>query len=733
MPEPSSSLQAILRNRKIRMVGPLPRTKMFLKAAKVVEGLSKLSEITIDFMSTDRTLDLAELVGQSHTVKIKLGEEDNSASSDGMQSNNEDSGTWRDFMGTCVEAQMIGLHEGYAFYTVQLRPWLWFLTRTTGCRIFQNMNTVDIIKKIFQDRGFADYTFDVLRTPDTRVYCVQYNETDYDFICRLMEEEGIYFFSTVKNGKDHLMLVDDSGKHKPVPDAATIDFAQREANYRRAADHIFEWRGAERVTSGKVTLRDYDFERPKADLTSSVAIPTGRHARKNYELYRYPGHYRKTQLGGIYARVRMEAEACRHETRTGIGNVRTLATGHTFTLKDHKRSSENKEYLITGAVHLMQIEVQNEDESQQLTRSTRAQGQTGATGKGAPKLPGTIEFDEDNRDSYRCTLQTILKNVPFRAPQVTPWPEIPGILLAKVTGPAGEEIYTDKYGRIKVQFPWDREGKNDENTTCWIRHVTPWSGKNWGMIHIPRIGQEVVIQFEDGDPDRPICTGMLYNADLMPPYTLPENMTQSGIVTRSTKGGSASTFNELIFEDKKDGEFVRLQSEKDYFEKIKNNAVITVGMEKKDPGDYTMTIYNHRNEYVKEGDSTFKVEKGNEIRDIKTDKSEKIGQHSTKEVGGNLSSKVTGNEKHEISGNREASVTGNSKNSITGSYTNDVTGSVTIESKQGITLKVGGNSIEITPAGITIKGTMIETNANGMATHKSSGIMMIQGSIVNIN
>jgi type VI secretion system secreted protein VgrG len=722
-------MTAILENRKLRMTGPLPRTKMFLKAARVTEGLSKLSEITLDFMSTDKALNLADLVGQSHTVMVKLGSDDDSTATEGS----DDDSSWRKFMGTCIEAQLIGLHEGYGFYSVELRPWLWFLTRTTGCRIFQNLNAVDIIKKIFGDRGFADYSFDLSRTPDPRVYCVQYNETDYDFVCRLMEEEGIYFYSTVERGKDHLMLVDDIGKHKPVPGAASIDFALREAEYRRTADHIFEWRGSENVTSGKVSLRDYNFEKPKADLTASKAIPKGSHPHKNYELYGYPGRHRETPLGDIHARVRMESEACRHLTRSGIGNVRTLATGHTFALKDHGRSSENQDYLITGAVHLMQIEVQNEDESQQLTRESRAKGQTGATGGTAPKLPGTIEIDEDNKDSYRCTFETIPKNVPFRAPLTTPWPQIPGILLAKVTGPAGEEIYTDKYGRIKVQFPWDREGKNDENTTCWIRYVTPWSGKNWGMIHIPRIGQEVVIQFEDGDPDRPICTGMLYNADLMPPYALPDNMTQSGIVTRSTKGGSTNTFNELIFEDKKDAEFVRLQSEKDYKETIKNNAVITVGMEKKDPGDYTMTIYNNRTETVKTGDSTFTVETGNEIRDIKTNKTETIGKDSTKEVKGNLSSTVKGNEKHEIKGNRDASITGNAKNAITGTYTNDVTGSVTIESKQSITLKVGGNSITIDQSGITIKGIMVETNATGMATHKASGIMTIQGSLVNIN
>lgn len=713
---PPPTITAILENRKLKFKGPLPENKAYIKAARVIEGLSQITQTTIDFMAHDRYAKMEDMVGQAHTIKI-------------LKNNNLEAPQWREFRGTCVEASYLGLQEGFSFFTLEIRPWIWFLTKTWNNRIFQNLNAVDIIKKVFGDRGFSDYTFTVSRTPDVRVYTVQYNETDYAFICRLMEEEGMYFYSTVRSEKDHLIITDGQSGHSPVEGMAEIKFETRESKFRRAGSHIYEWRAAEGVRGGKVTLRDYDFEAPSADRTVTKAIPMGKHTHKNYESFRYPGHYRKTPLGEIYARVKMESEACPHLMGTAIGDVATLATGATFKLTDHDRSTENADYLITSAVHLMQVEVDQKDETQTIAAMPNKTGTT----QQAIKLPSSIEFDEENRDAYRCTMRTLPKAVPFRAPQTTPWPSIPGILVAKVTGPSGEEIYTDQYGRIKVQFPWDREGRNDENTTCWIRVVTPWAGKNWGMISIPRIGQEVVVQFEDGDVDRPICTGMLYNADYMPPYALPGNMTQTGIVTRSSKGGSASTFNELIFEDKKDAEFVRLQSEKDYKETIKNNAVITVGMEKKDPGDYTMTIYHHRNEFVKEGDSTFKVEKGNEIRDIKTDKTEKIGQHSVKEVGGNLSSKVTGNEKHEITGNREASVTGNSKNAITGTYTNDVTGSVTIESKQSITLKVGGNSIVIDQSGITINGIMIKTKASAMAEHDGGGMMVVKGGIVMIN
>ncbi|QYK42389.1 MAG: type VI secretion system tip protein VgrG [Paracoccaceae bacterium] len=692
--------QVILENRKIKMDGPLGPKKMFIKSARVVEALSTVTETTIDFMSPDQKVDLGQVVGRTIKVMVQKGEEGGDA--------------WREFVGTCIEAQYMGLHEGFGFYSLEVRPWIWFLTRSSGCRIFQNQSATDIIKKIFSDRGFSDYTVSVNRSLEPRIYTVQYNETDYDFISRLMEEEGIYFFSTVKNGVDHLMIVDDIGAHQPVQDFPTIEFATREQEYRRTTDHIFEWRGSENVTSGKVTLRDYNFEKPKADMTTVKSTPKGSHSHKNYELYGYSGHYRETALGDEYARIRMQAEAVKFQVRNAIGNVRTLATGATFKLDKHKRDAENQDYLITGAVHMLQIEVQMEDETQQVK-----------------ELPGTIEFDEKNKDSYRCTFQTIPKNVPYRAPFKTEWPKIPGILLAKVTGPGGEEIYTDKYGRIKVQFPWDREGKNDENTTCWVRVVTPWSGKNWGMIHIPRIGQEVVIQFEDGDPDRPICTGMLYNADTMPPYELPANMTMQGIKTNSSKGGGG--FNELVFEDKKDEEYVRLQSEKDYFEIIKNNATITIGLEKQDDGDITTTIHRNRTETIKTGDLTLTVEQGNEKRDIKTDRTEKVGQHATQEVGGNKTMKVTGNYEGSTGGNSSATVSGNSEESVTGTFKSTVTGPITIESSASIELKVMGSSIKIDPSGVTIKGPMITTEAQGIAQHKGSGMVIIQGGLVMIN
>lgn len=685
------SSQAILENRKLRMSGPLPENQMFIKAARISEGMSKLTEISVDFMSPDKKLDMNKVVGQTIMVKMLKGQQEG----DG----------WREFAGTCISGKLIGLHQGYGFYNLECRPWLWFLTKNRQNRIFQELPVTDIIKKIFNENGFSDYTINVSRTPEPRNYSAQVNESDFTYLSRLMEEEGIYYYSTVQGGKDHLMVVDGIGGHSPVASGANIEFALRESEYRRNTDHVFDWRGSEGVTSGKVTLNDWDFEKPKADLKVVNSITKGSHSRNGFEIYRYPGHFRDTALGDIYARVAMEAQAAKHQIRDGVGNVKDLANGATFKLSKHYSDGENGDYLIVDATHMMQIEEDAKDDTQEVEAVRQQKGSGGGGGRSdAPaqeKTPGTIEFEEENKDAYRCSFKALPKDVPFRAEANTPWPKIPGILIAKVTGPGGEEIYTDQYGRIKVQFPWDREGQNDENTSCWVRVVTPWSGKNWGMIAIPRIGQEVVIQFEDGDPDRPICTGMLYNADTMPPYSLPDNKTQQGIKTRSTKGGGADNFNELVMEDKIGEEFVRLQSEKDYVEIIKNNATITVGMEKQDPGDYTQTIYANRSEFVKTGDSTFKVEKGNEIRYIKSNKDEDIDGNETKNTKGN--------------------------------FTETVTGSITIESKQKITLKVGGSSITIDHSGVTIKGAMLKTEASAMSEMKGSGVVKIQGGITMIN
>lgn len=701
-----------LKNRLVWMEGDYSSKPVNLKNARVVEGLSTLTETTIEFLSSNDALDLQDILGQT----ISVGQKD---------ADDAD----RFFTGTCTSVEYVGVYQGLSHFVAEVRPWLWFLTRTEENRIFQEKTVLDIIQEVLEDYGFwSDVQKKTTGTYKQRVYCVQYHETDFDFICRLMEEEGIYYFFVQDGKKLKMVLADSISAHKATPGGPEFEFHFKEAQYRRSNDHIFDWSEATGVTTGKVTLNDYDFEKPKADQKTVKAIPKGDHAHKSYEHYRYPGHSRIAGMGDDFTKVRMEAEAVKHKISRGAGNIRTLGVGQTLKMKGHPRKTNNVEYLVTRAVHHLQIET---DYEVQETKK--------------PLFDSTIPVDEDNQDTYRVVFDVIPKAEPFRAPQTTAWPRLLGMQTALVTGPSGEEIYTDKYGRIKVQFYWDRVGKKDEKTTCWVRCVMPWTGKNWGMISIPRIGQEVAIQFEEGDPDRPICTGMLYNTDTMPPYALPDNMTQTGIKTRSSKQGGPANYNELVFEDKKDNEFIRMHSEKDYFQDIENNAVVNIGQIKKDPGDLTQTIYHTKTETIETGDHIFSVDTGNQEIFVKTDHTKTVEGKSTTTItedteftvqSGDYTQTIsTGDVTREVSSGNEAVTVS------LGNYTLDASaGSIAIEAAMEISLTVGGNSIVIDQSGITISGIMVTMEGQAtvdvgspMTTVTGDGMLTLDGGVTMIN
>lgn len=671
--------------------GGLSKDDYQIRRAIVRENLSQLTEIRVEMTTNLPVLDLTKLPGKSVIFEIdtQLG------------------GT-RQFCGLIVSVEEFDLAEGARQLVFELRPWTWMLTRVRDSRIFQEMSAVEIIEKVFSDHGFSDFKKKLSGTYSTREYCVQYRESDFDFISRLMQEEGIYYFFDLDEegslGSGTMVLADGKSAHIKLPEYDVAEYIDdRSAQSSREDDFIWSFSAEKAVKTAKVELRDFDFLNPTLDTTVRVDTKVGDdHAHKTYEHYDYPGHYRKdTDLGKTRAEVIMEAEDARHDVFTGSGNLKTLATGRTYSFStDDEHGHETYggvEFLVTGAIHYLQ--------------STSAFG-----GKKDPNDESKLEFPEDAKEMYSNVFSAIKKERQYRAPLVTPWPSIPGLHTAIVTGKAGEEIWTDEHGRIKVQFHWDRDGQNDEKTTCWIRVVTPWSGKNWGMVHIPRIGQEVVVQFEEGNPDRPICTGMLYNADTMPPYELPANATQSGIKSNSSKGGGG--FNELMFEDKKDEELVRFQSEKDYEQIVKNNATVTVGLEKKDEGNLDVTVQNNVTETIKKGDHTFTVETGSQAVSIKTDQTETIEGKSTRTVTGNHAETIK-----------------------QGNHTTKVSlGKMEMEAMQKIVLKCGASTITLEPAKITIASPMIDVKADAMATIKSplttvkgDGILTLKGGITMIN
>lgn len=704
------------KNRFLRMEGDFPPSAVTLKNATIVEGMSMMTETKIEFLSSQKDLDIENIVGTD--IRLFVLQEDDSD---------------RKFLGTCISVEYVGLFQGFALFVAEVRPWLWFLTRTRENRIFQDLTVIDVIKEILGDYGFSSHLKTKLsETYVKRTYCVQYGETDFDFISRLMAEEGIYYYFEHEGMTEVMVIADSAGAHAAISGRANLEFYYREGEYRRDQDHIYEWNEVSRVTTGKVTLNDYDFENPRADQKKVRAIAKGKHSHKNYEHYRYPSHSVESAVADRFSRVRMEAEAVRHNLMRGRSNVRSLSVGSKFKMAQHPRKEYNSEYLLLRVVHTLNIETDYEG------------------GVGSDSLfDSRIPVDEANTDAYSCVFDVISATEQYRAPFTTPWPEIPGMQTAIVTGPSGDEIYTDKYGRIKVQFHWDRLGEEDENTTCFVRCVMPWAGKNWGMIAIPRIGQEVAIQFEEGNPDRPICTGMLYNADNMPPYALPANATQTGIVTRSSKEGSAETFNELIFEDKKGEEFVRMQSEKDYKQTIKNNAVITVGVEKQDNGDLTQTIQGHKTETLNTGDHTFTVSEGNQIIDIATDHTETIGGNSAQTIAGNSEQTIDGDSAEtvggaltqDVGGDLTRTVGGNDDVTVSGNFSVTANGGkVDITATTSITLKVGASEVKIDASGVAIKGANVKATGTAMfeagapvCKVQASGMLTLKGSMTMIN
>lgn len=675
----------------IWMSGSYKTKDLLFSRAIVREGLSILTRTTIEILSRNKAVKMEELVGQTITIHLKTPK------------NNE-----RKFHGICISVENLGFREGYNHFVAEVRPWPWLMGLTRNCRIFQDMTAMDIVAQVLNDNGFSDFRDAVSEKPAKRDYCVQYRETDIAFISRLLEEEGIYYYFDQEGTSEKLVFANSVSGHKTTPESAALPYSVRDSSDRRREDHVAEWTASQSVRRGKVTLNDFDFLSPTADLKVTNAIKKGKHSYGAFEVYDYPGHYRKdTELGNTRARVRMEAEAIGHKISRGASSVRTLATGYTFSLGGHPDVPDSEEFLVRDAIHYLQVAHDFAD------RNMRHDLQ-----------PDGLDIPEDiGKDAYANVFSVVPKTEQFRAPLATPWPEIPGLHTATVVGKSGEEIWTDEHGRIKVQFHWDRDGKRDENSSCWVRVVTPWSGKGWGMVAIPRIGQEVVIQFEEGDPDRPICTGMLYNADTKPAFKYPDDPTQLGIRTNSSKGGGG--YNELMFEDKKDAELMRVQAQKDHQFLIKNKSVVTIGQDEIDAGGHdedgslSEVIRNHVTRTIQEGshyltiqqgDEEFKIETGSQKIEIKTDKTQTITQNYTTTVEqGNMSVAVS-------------------------------MGKIEVEAMQSIELKVGASSIKLEPAQITIKSPMIKVQAEAMAevkspmtTVKGEVMLTLKGGITMIN
>jgi type VI secretion system secreted protein VgrG len=527
----------------------LPEGVLLLEHATLTEELGRPFEFHLDLLSTKKDLAVRDAMWSGMSISVDL-----------PASLNLPTGGTRYFNGYVTSFARGEFRGEYTRYRATLRPWFWLLSRVSDCRIFQNMTVPEIVKKVCSDLGFDDVDASLLHeTYRTLEYVVQYRETSFNFISRLMEQEGIYyFFRHTKEGLHILVLAESAASHVAVKGYETVTYLPPEAlqqGSRGGDEHIARWQVSRQVQALNFTLDDFNFETPRAGLRVNVPanIPADEDSGDAFELYDYPGLYGTAEEGNKVVKLMMEERRAQVERATGGGNARGLTAGALFKLGNYTVDDQNKEYLILSTTCT-------------LTPNVFESG---------TQTPGP-EFD--------CSFVAMDSQRPFRTARKTPKPVVQGPQTAIVVGEDKEEITTDKYGRVRVQFNWDRVGTFNQDSSCWVRVAQVWAGQAWGAMHIPRIGQEVIVEFLEGDPDRPIITGRVYNFDNMPPYKLPDNKTQSGIKSRSTKGGGPSNFNEIRFEDKKGSEEFHIQAEKDYSALVKANQSITVG------GDRTLSV-----------------------------------------------------------------------------------------------------------------------------------------------
>src|SRR5271166_891187 len=509
--------------RQGKLTTPLGENALALMQFSAIEGLSELFEIRIEAVSTEGGLDFASALGKGSTITL----------------NTQDSKK-RYFHGVTTEARWAGTQEDLYIYQLVLRPWLWLLTRTSDCKIFAQKSPIDIIKQVFSDRGFSDFRDATIGSPPTLEYCVQYRETDFNFVCRLMEEYGVYYFFEHSDGKHTLVLADAKSSHQQVPDLSSLPYNPVADAGRREQQYLETWSLGRRAQSGVFVLEDYGYKKPSANLLAQSQKPGG-YAHDSMEMFDYTYSYVDTEgndlvdrgVGEKLAKHRLEAAQSLDKRCASMGAAPSLFPGTLVKLERHPDDGQNQEYLVTHCSHAFEA---------QAYRSGAGGGQG---------YVGHYEMTPSDRQ--------------FRAPHATRKPEVAGFQSALVVGKSGEEIDVDKLGRIVVQFYWDRKKKQSRR----VRVAQIWAGNTRGALFVPRIGDEVIVQYEEGDPDRPIVVGSVYNGTNTVPMPLPDKKTQSGILTKSSK--SSSGYHMLMFDDTVGQERAKLRSQKDLMFKALNN------------------------------------------------------------------------------------------------------------------------------------------------------------------
>ncbi|AOM40236.1 type VI secretion system Vgr family protein [Xenorhabdus hominickii] len=620
--------------RKFIVHTSLPGKSLYFKSLTGTEKLSEAYEFEVQLFSEKRLSDPISLHNTTLTVEI------NSKSAPKRYLSG--------FIEKIAYAPFYQYDNRLYLYTATVRPKLWELKQRVGYSIWQDKTVPDIIATVLNNANipFENQLIEKYRTWE---YCAKHNETDFDFIHRLMEHEGIYYYFKHDMGSHTLILVDTPQSHEPMLGYKNIKYINAHRSLKEhLIEHIYNWNVCSVTIPNSYSLDDYDFRKPRAKLYTAAQTPAS--SIDDTEIFIWPGRYVKSEQGQFYARVRQQASEAKSELIDGKGNVLGMAPGHIFTLllPNNIKGDDHGDYLITGAHYSFYETSYNSSFIDDLVD----------------------DLFDNNQDKNLVQFDAIPANTPWKPSAVTPWPKVMGLETAVVTGPKDKHIWTDKYGRIKVKFRWDKDDKKDDTRSCWIRVATPWAGWRYGSVCIPRVGEEVIISFVNGDPDKPLVIGSTYNNENMPPWELPKHETRVGIMS-NTKGGKHDQANYLFLDDEPDKELFDLHAERDMNISVEKDKKVTID------GDRTTEIKKQQKDTV-QGNANFSYKTNHETTiDGKDTLTVKDGQQET--IKGGRKTTINGGDTYKLTGNLNAKIDGN--------WVQNITGVTTISSPSLITIK----------------------------------------------
>lgn len=657
-------------NRTIGVETSLGADKLLLLAFAGEERMSELFRFELRMLSEEGAIKPTDVVGKPIDFYVRYPDDEK-----------------RYFNGIVSRFSYLGRDDRAHYYSAEVVPWLWMTTKSSDCRVHETEKKKDvqqIVDALLRELGFKDFRWDLKRTLEPREYCVQFRETHFDFISRLLREEGIYFYFLHEQGKHTLVLTDHvSG----VTDCRDQKVELRSnLSQPEEPDNLRGWHHQYEFTSGKYALSDFDFQNPSTSLLLNTKSLISLQQNTACEFYDFPGLYVQKGLGDSLLKLRMECEEARHNTVNGSSECRSFSPGGRFKVTDHHNAEEKgKKWVLTRVSHKASL--------------------------AGNYLTGAAHEDEIYVNEFECLPADVVYRPPLR-----PRPGIEGLQTAVITGPAGEEIYTDEFGRVKIQFPWDRLGKKDEKSSCWVRVSQVHAGQGWGMMDLPRIGEEVLVCFLDGNPDRPVVIGRVYNGDNSPPFALPGEKTRRGNTTKTHKGSGA---NELSMDDTAGKEQLRINAQYDMDTNVNNNQTLKVGV------DRTNTI--GANESIDVGADQTIVIGANQKLTVKAGQTIEVDGNQSETVKGNRADKVDGDEDFQLGGkqkvtigaDQDISVGGNQKSDITSDMSLHAGAKIKIEAGTSIELIVGGSTIKIDASGVEIKGAAIKIEGTATASVKS--------------